>query len=84
MADMSNYCKAYAAADIRAFSGWAGQPIPESGYVFLHDDFVVTLGAYRDEDILLDAPAPEWIRFCEQALQFAVPADVLAANAAAV
>jgi hypothetical protein len=79
MPEMSKYCRAYAVEDLREFDDWKGEPLPDSGYVFVHDDFVVTAGIFRDVQVLHGEPTPSWVRFCEDRLRFSVPQDVLEA-----
>ena len=84
MPDMSQYCKAYPVDRVRAFGGWTEQAWSdkasrqEGAYVFIHEDYAVTSGVFRDRDILLDDPTDEWVQFCRQELAFSVPADILA------
>lgn len=86
MKRISNYCKAYLAEELRRFPEWQErvQPLvvrPEeetaSGdvteYFFLHDDYVVTAGLYRDEQVTFDHVTPDWKAFCENVLNFTAP-----------
>lgn len=76
------YCKAYEANRFQAFSGWAEvqkkceestPPIGEDGVLFLHEDFAVTAGPVREENIIFDNVTDTWREFCAQTLQFRVP-----------
>jgi hypothetical protein len=93
MEQFSLYCKAYMVADLRRFPAWrenSGSLLPagpdETGprnltdedFLFLHEDFVVTDGVFRDEHIVFDAVTEDWIRFCKEELRFAIPEDVRA------
>lgn len=51
----------------------------DESYYFVHDDFVVTAGVYRDEAIAFDAVTDEWKRFCVDVL--GVRPDEVATNA---
>jgi hypothetical protein len=85
MPQMSGYCKAYLAHDLRQFPGWSEQLPPlvasagekahekESEYFYLHDDFVVTAGVHRDEKVAFDHITPDWKAFCKTVLNFEVP-----------
>lgn len=46
-------------------------------YYYLHDNYTVTAGIFVDEHVAYDAVTPEWKAFCDQQLEFAVPADAL-------
>lgn len=83
MAQMSTYCKAYLAKDLRQFRGWSEHVPPlatladkqaaaEEGteYFFLHDNFTVTAGMYRDENVVFDQITPVWKEFCKTVLNF--------------
>lgn len=91
MAQMSRYCKAYPAADLRRFPEWreqcpplvvqaeggaagAGESESESWQIFfVHDDFVVTAGMHRDEQVAFDQVTDAWKTFCRNTLQFEAP-----------
>ena len=93
MAEMSNYCKAYRAEQLREFSGWKERVPPmavkkeaesngnsatpaeteESAYFFLHEDFIVTAGVFRDQDIAFDEVTDHWKVFCTNSLKFEPP-----------
>jgi hypothetical protein len=97
MAEMSNYCKAYRADQLRRFPGWAettpplvvkrelsagndgsvadgAPPTEATEYFYLHDNFVVTAGIFRDQNIAFNRVSNEWKAFCKDALKFEVPA----------
>jgi hypothetical protein len=61
----------------------APRALDEESVLFLHQNYVVTDGAFSDENIIFDAVSPEWIEFCETSLQFAVPPDLLRKQEAA-
>ncbi len=41
--------------------------------LYLHEDFVVTDGIYRNENVVFEAVTPEWKQFCTRVLKFSVP-----------
>jgi hypothetical protein len=45
----------------------------EVPYFFLHEDFVVTAGIYRDQAIAFDQVTEKWKEFCRQTLHFQPP-----------
>ncbi len=84
MAQMSRYCKAYPAAELRQFPEWHEQVPPlvvrpeepaagETAYFYLHDNYVVTAGLYRDENIAFGRVTDEWRSFCSDVLAFVIP-----------
>jgi hypothetical protein len=87
MTQISNYCKAYLARELRQFHGWSEQVPPlaipaektesmedEIEYFFLHDNFIVTAGVYCDENVVFDQVTPDWKEFCKTILNFDSPA----------
>ena len=86
MAVMSNYCKAYAVEQLRHFPSWSEavpplvvntDPGPEArgvSYYYLHDDYTVTAGVFRDQKITFDRVTEEWKNFCASVLDFHPPA----------
>ncbi len=43
--------------------------------VYLQENYVVTHGIFKDENVLFDAVTPEWIQYCEQVLRFQVASE---------
>lgn len=94
--EMSAYCKAYAVEELRAFPRWTENLAnpdhdpkaeeresgsPPADYYFLHDNFVVTDGIFRDENVIFSEVSPEWKLFCAEVLKFQAPEpDPLAAG----
>lgn len=83
MAEMSGYCRAYLAAELRRFPEWVEQAPPlvvrppdaapgedATEYFYLHDTYVVTAGVYRDEQIAFDRVTDAWKSFCHRVLKF--------------
>jgi hypothetical protein len=48
------------------------QGLDESGFLYLHDNFVVTSGIFVDQDIVFDDVTEEWKDFCQHVLGFKV------------
>jgi hypothetical protein len=61
-------------ADASAASGDAKQSPAQAEYLFVQENFVVTNGVFKDEQIVFDAVTPEWEAFCRDVLEFEVPA----------
>ncbi len=80
MSRTSEYCRAYPAAELRRYTAWSEktEPLvvagqggePDAAYFFLHDDFVVTAGAQRDEGVVFDAVDDAWKAYCRETLGF--------------
>ena len=52
----------------------AGRPATgELSYYFLHDDYTVTAGIFRDQRIAFDRVTDEWKNFCANVLEFHPP-----------
>jgi len=47
-------------------------------YYFLHDNFVVTMGIYQDENVVFDEVTAEWKEYCQASLKFVIPEECLA------
>ena len=44
--------------------------------VFIWEDFTVTRSGVDETDYLLQTVTPEWLAFCQDELQFALPEDL--------
>jgi hypothetical protein len=44
-------------------------------FLYLQEDFTVTDGIFLDENIVFDKVTPDWIDYCKNSLNFAVPAE---------
>jgi hypothetical protein len=92
MDEMSKYCKAYRAEQLRQYPHWRESippaVVPRSGaaavaesksadasssYFYLHDDFTVTSGVFREQKVAFDNVTEEWKEFCKNVLHFEVP-----------
>ncbi|PKO23427.1 MAG: hypothetical protein CVU38_04110 [Chloroflexi bacterium HGW-Chloroflexi-1] len=50
---------------IRALTG--------NDYLYLQENYAVTDGIFKDENIIFDQVTPEWIAYCHEALKFEIP-----------
>lgn len=89
MATMGKYCKAHLVKQFRQFSEWtediaaiqnspddtpAKQAFEDDDVLYLQENYVVTNGIFKDEQIVFDRVTPEWQHFCQTVLQFEIPA----------
>ena len=44
-----------------------------TGHLYLQENFTVTDGIFLDQNIIFDHVTPDWISYCKETLQFAVP-----------
>jgi len=47
--------------------------LTDDDFLYVQENYVVTDGIFKDENIIFDAVTPEWIEYCEQTLKFEVP-----------
>ena len=47
--------------------------LTDNDYLYLQENYVVTDGIFRDENIIFDQVTPEWIAYCQQVLKFEIP-----------
>jgi len=47
--------------------------LTEEDFLYLQENFVVTDGIFKDENVIFDNVTPEWIEYCKSELQFQVP-----------
>jgi uncharacterized protein len=77
------YCRAYYCRDFARYPQWSSlhdataQSLEADSIFYLHQDFTVTKSVWPGENVIVKAATPEWIRFCESELNFAIPADIL-------
>jgi hypothetical protein len=87
--EYSKYCKAYLLGQLRKYEQWreerhgwideehpVGQPLSDELVVLVHDDFTVTTGIARNENVLYRDVTPQWESFCREQLEFSIPDDV--------
>src|SRR5579864_2112406 len=72
MSVLSAYCKAYPLERFRQFPEWHSAAVSES-HLYVHEDYTVTEGIFRDDKVVLADVTPEWIEFCKSVLRFEVP-----------
>ncbi|MBE9216531.1 hypothetical protein IQ247_28380 [Plectonema cf. radiosum LEGE 06105] len=78
MATMGKYCKAYLLKQFRQFNQWkenqeVNQELAEDSVVYLQENYVVTDGIYKDENIIFDNVTDDWKQFCHKVLEFEIP-----------
>lgn len=47
--------------------------LTDDSYLYLQENYVVTDGIFKDENIIFDNVTPEWIEYCQKKLQFEIP-----------
>lgn len=47
--------------------------LTEDSIVYLQENYVVTDGIFKDENIIFDDVTPEWIEYCQKVLEFEIP-----------
>ncbi len=47
--------------------------LTDDDFLYLQENFVVTDGIYKDENIIFDDVTPEWKNFCTTKLSFEIP-----------
>ncbi|MGB3532440.1 MAG: hypothetical protein WBA13_02875 [Microcoleaceae cyanobacterium] len=47
--------------------------LTEDDFLYLQENYVVTDGIFKDENIIFDNITPEWKEFCDTVLKFEVP-----------
>jgi len=55
--------------------------LADDSIVYLQENYVVTDGVFKDENVLFDDVTPEWIEYCQQALEFEIPEYAQSAEA---
>ncbi len=84
MNEIGHHSKIYPLCKLRAFKEWdqnveALEPKPtrvaaiEAGnesFAYLHENYFVTGGIFKNQSIIFDAVTPAWIEFCQQVLGF--------------
>jgi hypothetical protein len=49
------------------------QPLTEESYVYMQENYIVTAGIFKDEDIIFDDVTSEWTEYCQSVLKFELP-----------
>ncbi|MBE9048264.1 hypothetical protein IQ255_28415 [Pleurocapsales cyanobacterium LEGE 10410] len=47
--------------------------LTDDDFLYLQENYVVTDGIFKDENIVFDAVTPEWKDFCTNTLSFEIP-----------
>ena len=47
--------------------------LTDDDFLYLQENYVVTDGIYKDENIIFDNVKPEWKEFCQKTLEFEIP-----------
>jgi hypothetical protein len=42
-------------------------------YLYVQENYLVTDGIFKDENVIFDQVTPEWIEYCQQTLKFEIP-----------
>lgn len=81
------YCRAYHLRELRAYDDWeesgegdaqdSAESLGEEDVVYLHQDYTVTRSMWHGEDVLWDEITEDWVTFCQDQLDFAIPEDLL-------
>lgn len=59
----------------------ARRELTDDSILYLQENYIVTDGVYKDENIIFEQVTPEWIAFCRHTLRFEIP-DYATENAA--
>jgi hypothetical protein len=51
----------------------APRVLTENDFLYVQENYAVTDGIFKDENIIFDAVTPEWIEYCQQVLKFEIP-----------
>jgi hypothetical protein len=54
--------------------------LTDDDYLYLQENYVVTDGIFKDENIIFDQVTPEWIAYCHEMLRFEIPSFTSAAK----
>lgn len=47
--------------------------LTDDDFLYLQENYIVTDGIYKDENIIFDSITPEWQEFCHKTLGFEIP-----------
>ena len=47
--------------------------LTDDAILYLQENYVVTDGIFKDENIIFDQVTPEWTAFCQEELEFEIP-----------
>ena len=54
--------------------------LTDNDYLYLQENYVVTDGIFKDENIIFDQVTPEWVAYCQETLKFEIPSFASAAK----
>jgi len=94
MTSMGRYCKAFPARRFREYAGWVEDSghlrpdatgarrnrIEDDDVLYLQENYVVTDGLYKDENVVFAEVTGDWERFCADVLGFRLPDDATPAG----
>ncbi len=49
------------------------RPLEGADVVYLQENYIVTDGIFKDENIIFDQVTPEWKEYCQTTLKFEIP-----------
>jgi hypothetical protein len=47
--------------------------LTDDDFLYLQENYVVTDGIFKDENLIFDNVTPEWKEFCQKTLEFEIP-----------
>lgn len=47
--------------------------LTDDAIVYVQENYIVTDGIFKDENVLFDAVTPSWIEYCQKTLEFEIP-----------
>ncbi|GAB1540311.1 hypothetical protein NUACC21_29800 [Scytonema sp. NUACC21] len=47
--------------------------LTDDDFLYLQENYIVTDGIFKDENIIFDNVTPEWKEFCQKTLEFEIP-----------
>lgn len=57
--------------------------LTDDDYLYLQENYVVTDGIFKDENIIFALVTPQWLAYCQETLEFEIPTFVLPGETAA-
>ena len=81
--EMGKYCKAYPIERFQAYDGWSEKgrdnsettngDSPDAEFFYLQENYVVTDGIFKNENVVFDNVTDAWKSFCHDVLKFEIP-----------
>jgi hypothetical protein len=50
--------------------------LTDDDFLYLQEDYTVTDGIFKDENVIFNDVTPEWIAFCQNELKFEIPEHI--------